>query len=105
MSLVTVVGKKATSKKKVVRLRIINKVKNALNLAVTRVADVKDGKLVLDEALSRENLICRGVPPNDFHFIFVLRAFPLQAGHTLFIPASKFIGCLLLSLSRRSSKL
>ncbi|KAH7869493.1 uncharacterized protein C8R40DRAFT_1176643 [Lentinula edodes] len=60
MSLVTVVGKKATSKKKVVRLRIINKVKNALNLAVTRVAEVKDGKLVLDEALSRENLICRG---------------------------------------------
>ncbi|KAJ3879386.1 hypothetical protein F5051DRAFT_502608 [Lentinula edodes] len=60
MSLVTVVGKKATSKKKVVRLRIINKVKNALNLAVTRVAEVKDGKLVFDEALSRENLICRG---------------------------------------------
>ncbi|KAJ4490039.1 hypothetical protein J3R30DRAFT_22961 [Lentinula aciculospora] len=60
MSLVTVAGKKATSKKKVIRLRIINKVKNALNLAVTRAAEVKDGKLILDQELPRQNLICRG---------------------------------------------
>ncbi|KAJ3722729.1 hypothetical protein DFJ43DRAFT_1202039 [Lentinula guzmanii] len=58
ISLVTVAGKKATSKKKVVRLRIINKVKNALYLAVIRAAEVEDGKLVLDKVLPRQDLIC-----------------------------------------------
>ncbi|KAE9405571.1 hypothetical protein BT96DRAFT_812109 [Gymnopus androsaceus JB14] len=60
MSLVTVVGKKATSKKKVVRLRIINKMKTALSLAIIRAAEVKNGKLVLDESPPREHLIHQG---------------------------------------------
>ena len=60
MSLVTVVGKKTTSKKKVVRLRIINKIKNAFNFAVVRGAKVVDGKIVLDKEAPRQHLIHQG---------------------------------------------
>ncbi|KAF9078617.1 hypothetical protein BDP27DRAFT_19926 [Rhodocollybia butyracea] len=60
MSLVTVVGKKATSKKKVIRLRIINKLKTAFGLVVLRAAEVKDGKLVLDTGIPRQHLIHQG---------------------------------------------
>ncbi|KAJ3826664.1 hypothetical protein F5880DRAFT_1610048 [Lentinula raphanica] len=60
MSLVTVAGKKATSKKKVVRLRIINKIKSALYLAVIRAAVVENGKLSLDKVSPRSDLICQG---------------------------------------------
>ncbi|KIK68383.1 hypothetical protein GYMLUDRAFT_716067 [Collybiopsis luxurians FD-317 M1] len=60
MSLVTVVGKKATSKKKVVRLRIINKIKNAFNFAIVRGAKIVDGKVVLDKEAPRQHLIHQG---------------------------------------------
>ncbi|KAF5351456.1 hypothetical protein D9757_012062 [Collybiopsis confluens] len=60
MSVVTVAGKKATSKKKVVRLRIINKIKTAFNLAVVRGAQVVNGKILTDTGVSRQHLVHQG---------------------------------------------
>ena len=64
MSLVVVITKKATSKAKVVRLKIIHRVKAALGLIVARGADVVDGKIVVDDKKALEKMdewVLRGV--------------------------------------------
>ncbi|KAK7472248.1 hypothetical protein VKT23_000369 [Stygiomarasmius scandens] len=49
MAMVTILTKKATSKFKYVRLKIINRIKATLGLIVVRGAEVKDGKVVVND--------------------------------------------------------